>query len=186
MQRDWYVLQVFSGQEKKVKKAIDENIADAGMQDYIEEVLLPVENVLEVKQGQQKVSEKKLWPGYLLVKMALVDDSWMYIKNVNGVIDFLGGGKPVPLSDKEVDNILKELADKKDKLTQKHNFVVGDKVKIVDGVFVNFLGTVTEVNYEKGRLSVMVTIFDRDTPVNDLEFWQIEAITDEDNGEETT
>ncbi len=170
----WYVIQVISGQEKKVKKALDENRESQGMSEWIEEVLLPIENVAEVKKGEQKVSEKKLWPGYILVKMNLNDDSWMYVKNTNGVLDFLGGAKPTPLQQKEVDEILKELEEKKKAVVQKHNIASGDKVKITDGVFVNFIGTVTEVFHEKGRLSVMVSIFGRETRVDDLEFWQVE------------
>jgi transcriptional antiterminator NusG len=175
----WYVVQVLSTQEKKVKKALEEHLELKGMTDYIEQVLLPTENVSEVKKGQQHIVEKRLWPGYLLVKMNLNDESWQYVKNTNGVIDFLGGDKPTPLTDQEVNEILKDLEDKKQKVTQKHKFGVGDRVKIIDGVFVNFVGTVTEVFHDKGRLSVLVSIFGRDTRVDDLEFAQVEEITDE-------
>jgi transcriptional antiterminator NusG len=170
----WYVVQVISGQEKKVKKALEENRESQGMTEWLEEILVPTENVAEVKKGEQKVSEKKLWPGYILVKLNLNDDSWMYVKNTNGVLDFLGGAKPTPLLQREVDEILSELEEKKKGVVQKHNIAQGDKVKITDGVFVNFIGTVTEVFYEKGRLSVMVSIFGRETRVDDLEFWQVE------------
>ena len=149
------------------------------MTDLIDRVLLPTENVSEVKKGQQKIVEKRLWPGYLLVKMNLNDDSWQYVKNTPGVIDFLGGDKPTALSDHEVEEILRDLEDKKQKVTQKHKFEVGDRVKITDGVFVNFIGTVTEVFHDKGRLSVLVSIFGRDTRVDDLEFTQVEEITEE-------
>lgn len=175
----WYVVQVLSTHEKKAKKALEEHLALKGMTDYIEQILLPTENVSEVKKGQQHVVEKRLWPGYLLVKMNLTDDSWQYVKNTNGVIDFLGGDKPTPLTDYEVQEILRDLEDKKQKITQKHKFEVGDKVKITDGVFVNFIGTVIEVFHEKGRLSVMVSIFGRDTRVDDLEFIQVEEINEE-------
>lgn len=170
----WYVIQVLSTHEKKVKKNLEEQLKATGMEPFVEQVLLPTENVLEVKKGEQKVSEKRIWPGYLLVKMTLNDDSWMYVKNTPGVIDFLGGDKPTSLSDQEVQNILQDLDDKKQRVTQKHKFEVGNRVKIVDGVFVNFIGTVTEVFHDKGRLSVLVTIFGRETRVNDLEFWQVE------------
>lgn len=170
----WYVVQVISGQEKKVKKALEENRESQGMAEWVEEILVPTENVAEVKRGEQKVSEKKLWPGYILIKMNLNDDSWMYIKNTNGVLDFLGGAKPTPLIQSEVDEILSELEEKKKGVVQKHNIATGDKVKIIDGVFVNFIGTVIEVFHEKGRLSVMVSIFGRETRVDDLEFWQVE------------
>lgn len=175
----WYVVQVFSSHEKKVKKAIEEHRDVKGMSDMIEEVVVPTENVSEVKKGQQKVVEKRLWPGYILVKMILTDDSWQYIKYTAGVIDFLGGEKPQALSEDEVREILRDLEDKKLKITQKHKFEVGDRVKIVDGVFINFIGTVTEVMHDKGRLSVLVSIFGRETQVDDLEFIQVEEITEE-------
>lgn len=175
----WYVVQVLSSHEKKVKKALEEQRDIKGMSDFIQEILLPTENVSEVKRGEQRVVEKRLWPGYLLVKMALNDESWGYIKDTAGVIDFLGGDKPTALSDAEVNDILQDLADKKDKVRQKHRIQPGDRVKIVDGVFVNFIGTVTEVAHDKGRLSVLVSIFGRDTRVDDLEFWQVEEITAE-------
>lgn len=175
----WYVVQVLSTHEKKVKKAIEEHRDLKGMGDLIEKILLPTENVQEVKNGKQKIVEKRLWPGYLLVKMLLTDDSWQYVKNTNGVIDFLGGDKPTALSDQEVEEILRDLEDKKQKVTQKHKFEVGDHVKITDGVFVNFVGTVTEVFHDKGRLSAMVSIFGRDTRVDDLEFTQVEEISEE-------
>jgi len=175
----WYVVQVVSSQEKKVKKALEENRESKGMAELISDILVPTENVAEVKRGQQRVSEKRLWPGYILVKMNLTDDSWMYVKNTNGVIEFLGSGKPTPLAQHEVDEILKELEEKKKGVVQKHNIAAGDKVKITDGVFVNFIGTVIEVFHEKGRLSVMVSIFGRETRVDDLEFWQVEQVAAE-------
>lgn len=178
----WYVLQVLSTHEKKVKKALEEHLELKGMSDQIEQILLPTENVSEVKRGQQHIVEKRLWPGYLLIKMNLDDESWQYVKNTNGVISFLGGDKPTPLTDAEVEELLRDLADKKEKITQKHKFEVGDRVKITDGVFVNFVGTVIEVFHDKGRLSVMVSIFGRDTRVDDLEFSQVEEMTEEMEG----
>ena len=175
----WYVVQVFSTHEKKVKKALEEHLDLKGMTDFIDQILIPTENVSEVKKGRQHVVEKRLWPGYLLVKMNLTDESWQYVKNTNGVIEFLGGEKPVPLTENEVQDILKDLEDKKQKITQKHKFEVGDPVKIIDGVFVNFIGSVIDVFHDKGRLSVMVSIFGRDTRVDDLEFTQVEEISEE-------
>ncbi len=172
----WYVVQVMSGQEKKVKKAIEENRESKGMIELVDAVLVPIENVAEVKGGQQKVSEKKLWPGYILVKLNLTDDAWMYVRNTNGVLGFLGGEKPNPLSQSEVDVILQDMEENKGGVVQKHNMSVGDKVKITDGVFVNFIGTIQEVFHDKGRVSVLVSIFGRDTRVDDLEFWQIERV----------
>ena len=178
----WYVLQVISGQEKKVKKAIEDSIQSKNLSESIGEIMMPTENVSEVKRGQHKISEKKMWPGYLLIKMILEDEAWGFVKNVPGVIDFLGGASPIPLSEKEVGDMLKEFEDRQKGVVQKHKVDVGDRVKITDGVFVNFIGTVMEVNHEKGRLSVMVSIFGRDTRVDDLEFWQVEQATAENAG----
>ncbi len=175
----WYVVQVFSSQEKKVKKALEDFREQKGLKDFITEILLPTENVSEVKNGQQVVVEKRLWPGYLLVKMNFNDDTWEFVKNTPGVVDFLGGEKPTALTDLEVQEILSDLEDKKQKVTQKHKFQVGDNVKITDGVFVNFTGTVSEVFHDKGRLSVVVSIFGRDTRVDDLEFTQVEEVAED-------
>lgn len=175
----WYVIQVLSSQEKKAKKALEERAEKHGMSQFIEKIVLPIENVSETKRGQTKIVEKRLWPGYLLIKMMLNDDSWMFVKNTNGVVDFLGGEKPTELSDNEVEQLLSDLEDKKTKVTQKHKLEVGDKVKITDGVFVNFIGTVVEVFHDKGRLSVLVSIFGRETRVDDLEFWQVEEVTED-------
>lgn len=176
MSSNWFVIQVISGHEKKVKRAIEENLSAHGLEGVVEEVLVPTENVAEVKQGEQKITEKRLWPGYILVKFVLSDDSWQYIRNTNGVLGFLGGGKPTPLSDAEVKEILEDLEQKKEDVVQKHNLAPGDHVKITDGVFVNFIGEVIEVFYDKGRVSVMVSIFGRETRVDDLEFWQVEQV----------
>lgn len=176
----WYVVQVMSSHEKKIKKALEEFLDSKGMSDFISEILIPTENVAEVKRGQQKVSEKRMWPGYLLMKMEVTDESWSYVKDTPGVIDFLGGDQPAPLTEAEVKDIMSELADREKGVVQKHKVEIGDKVKITDGVFVNFSGVVLEVNHEKGKLSVMVSIFGRDTRVDDLEFWQVEEATAED------
>ncbi len=176
---NWYVLQVLSGHEKKAKKMILEQAEVRGVKEHLHEVLLPTENVSEVKGGEQRVVERKLWPGYLLVKMDMNDDSWQYIKHSPSVVDFLGGATPTSLSDAEVEEILNDLRSKKENVTQRYQFQVGDNVKIIEGVFVNFIGTVTDVYHEKGRLSVLVSIFGRDTRVDDLEFTQVEEATEE-------
>ena len=176
MTQKWYVVQVVSGQEKKVKKTLEDNRESKGMQELVTDILVPTENVAEVKRGQQRVTEKRLWPGYLMLKMNLTDDSWMYVRDTNGVLGFLGGEKPTPLSEDEVKEILAELESKKASVVQKHKIAPGDRVKITDGVFVNFIGSVIEVYHDKGRLSVMVSIFGRETRVDDLEFWQVEQV----------
>ncbi len=180
--QQWYVVQVIPGHEKKIKKKLEEGLASKGMSEQITEILIPTEQVAEVKHGQQFISEKRIWPGYMLIKMDWNEESWAYVKDVAGVIDFLGGEKPMPLSEKEIGNILQELEERKKGVVQKHKVQVGDRVKITDGVFINFIGSVIEVNHEKGRLSVMVSIFGRDTRVDDLEFWQVEQVSAENAG----
>lgn len=177
---NWYVLQVLSSHEKKVKRSLEELVRQNDLQDSVSDIIVPIENVSEIKMGKQRVVEKRVWPGYILVKADLSDrELWHKIRNVDGVIAFLGGADPNPLSQEEVDEILQDLREKGDKITHKHQFEVGDNVKIVDGVFVNFAGTVTDVFHDKGRLSVLVSIFGRETRVDDLEFWQVEMLNEE-------
>jgi transcription termination/antitermination protein NusG len=172
----WYVVQVRPGIEKKVKRTIEEGLENASLIDVVHEILMPTENVAEVKKGKQVVREKNLWPGYLIVKMDLTDDAWLYIKNANGVIDLLGGAKPTALTQSEVDEILSELKGKDGEVVHKYDMEAGDEVKITDGVFVNFTGSVIDVFRDKGRISVQVSIFGRETRVDDLEFWQVEKV----------
>lgn len=177
---EWFVVQVLAGQEKKVRKSLEELREQEGLLELIQEVLLPTENVSEVKGGEQRITEKRIWPGYLLMRMELTDETWAYVKGTNGVIGFLGGEKPVSLAESEVEEILSDVRDKKERVTQKHQVEVGDAVKITEGVFVNFVGTVTEIFRDKGRLNVMVAIFGRETLVEDLEVWQVERVSEED------
>ena len=174
----WYVVQVISGLEKKVKKSIEEGRPQAGMETVAAQVVLPTENVSEVKKGQQRIVERKVWPGYVIIQMEINDDSWQYIKSFGGVIGFLGGEKPVPLSNAEVQTILSELENKQGGLVHRHDIRAGDKVKIVDGVFETFTGTVVDSDANKGKLNVLVSIFGRETKV-ELEFWQVEKIFSE-------
>ncbi|MFZ4773518.1 MAG: transcription termination/antitermination protein NusG [Chlamydiia bacterium] len=174
----WYVVQVISGLEKKVKKSIEEGRAQAGMEGFVTQVVLPTENVSEVKKGQQRIVERKVWPGYVIIQVEINDDSWQYIKSFDGVIGFLGGEKPVPLSEQEVQAILSELENKQGGLVHRHDIRAGDKVKIVDGVFETFTGTVVDSDANKGKLNVLVSIFGRETKV-ELEFWQVEKIFSE-------
>ncbi len=180
MDGNWFVVQVMSGHEMKVKKSIEESITKNNLENTVFEVVVPTEKVIEVKKGEQKVSEKRLWPGYALIRMNLSDEAWMHIKETSGVIGFIGGGEPVPLTTTEVDQMLSDLKNNKDEPSFKNKIQPGDNVKIVDGVFVNFIGTVEEVNNEKGKLSAMVSIFGRDTRVDDLEFWQVEEVSVDD------
>ena len=170
----WYIVQVISGRERKVKRCIDETMDARKMREHIEECFLPIENVIEIKKGERKISEKKLWPGYLFFKMKLDDASWSFVNGVDGVIGFLGGNNPKPMTEVEINDIISNLKNMTEEVVHKVDFEVNDTVKIVDGVFASFSGTVVEVVPDKGKLSVSVSIFGRETKVDDLEFWQVE------------
>lgn len=172
----WYVIQVLSSHEKKVKRTIEENVSKQGMGESVSEVMLPTEQVAEVKAGEQKVFERRLWPGYLFVKMQLDDDTWMTVKGCNGVIGFLGGGSPQPLTESEVENLINDLKTKKDAVAQKHSFEVGDRVRINQGVFASFEGEVQAIDHVRGKLTALVSIFGRETVVDDLELWQVDEV----------
>lgn len=175
----WYVIQVLSSHEKKVKKALEENAQKMAMQEQFAEVLLPTEQIAEVKAGEQRVVERRLWPGYLFVKMQFNEDTWMFVKGTNGVIDFLGGSSPQPLTEQEVESLISDLKTKKDQVAQKHSFEVGDRVKINQGVFASFEGEVQAIDHARGKLTALVSIFGRDTVVDDLELWQVDEVQSE-------
>jgi transcriptional antiterminator NusG len=171
----WYAVQAFSGMEKSVKAAIEERISRSEVKDQFGEILVPVEEVVEMKSGQKKISERRLYPGYVLVQMDMSDDSWHLIKSTPRVMAFIGGTaqKPTPIKDKEVDIILQRMDDSKSNPTQKLTYEKGESIRVVDGPFKDFSGSVEEVNYEKSKLRVSVSIFGRATPV-ELDFGQIE------------
>ncbi len=171
----WYVIQVMSGWEQKVKKALDKNIVIEGFQDRIPRVLVPSEQVAEVKGGKKTITKRKFFPGYILVELELSDEVYYFITQTNGVIRFAGEREPIPLLDHEVEGILNQIEGKKEKVQPKIHFDKGENVKVIDGPFVNFSGVVDEVNPDKGKLRVMVFIFGRATPV-ELEYWQVERI----------
>lgn len=175
MDMHWYAVQAFSGMEKSVKAAIEERIERSEVKDEFGEILVPVEEVVEMKSGQKKISERRLYPGYVLVQMAMSDASWHLIKSTPRVMAFIGGSKqrPTPIKDKEVDIILQRMDDSKSNPTQKLTFEKGESIRVVDGPFKDFSGNVEEVNYEKSKLRVSVSIFGRVTPV-ELSFDQIE------------
>ena len=169
----WYVIHTLSGQENKVKENMESRLQSEEMADVVTQVLIPTENVSEVKSGKKTVTTRKFFPGYVLVNMELNEKSWYFIRNTSGVIGFIGTGKPVPLQDHEVAEILSQIEEKKEKVKPKVMFDVGENVKVNDGPFVNFTGTVEEVNPDRGKLKVMVSIFGRATPI-ELEYWQVE------------
>ena len=175
MAKKWYVVHAYSGFEKSVKRALLERIERAEMQDKFGQILVPVEEVVEMKSGQKAISERKFFPGYVLVEMDMTDDSWHLVKNTPKVTGFVGGTAhhPTPITDREVQNILDQIQEGVEKPKPKVLFEVGEGVRVKEGPFTDFHGNVEEVNYEKSRLRVEVSIFGRSTPV-ELEFAQVE------------
>jgi transcriptional antiterminator NusG len=175
MSKRWYVVHAYSGFEKSVQRALLERIQRQEMQDSFGQVLVPVEEVVELKQGQKSISERKFFPGYVLVEMEMNDESWHLVKSTPKVTGFVGGtaNKPTPISEKEVEKIMQQMQDGVEKPRPKVLFEPGEIVRVKDGPFTDFHGSVEQVNYEKNRLRVSVTIFGRATPV-ELEFGQVE------------
>ncbi|HEY9037201.1 MAG TPA: transcription termination/antitermination protein NusG [Pseudomonadales bacterium] len=175
MAKRWYVVHAYSGFEKKVQASLKERIELAGMQDRFGDILVPTEEVVEMKSGQKRRSERKFFPGYVLVQMDLSDETWHLVKETPRVMGFIGGkaDKPAPITDAEADVILNRIKDGTEKPRPKTLFEPGEMVRVTDGPFNDFNGVVEEVNYEKNRLRVAVMIFGRSTPV-DLEFGQVE------------
>ena len=171
----WYVVHAYSGMEKSVKKALIERVARSGMEQQFGEILVPTEEVVEVKNGAKSVTERRFFPGYVLVEMDMTDESWHLVKNTAKVTGFVGGkaNRPTPISQKEVEKIMAQMQEGVEKPRPKTLFEVGEMVRVKDGPFTDFNGNVEEVNYEKSRLRVSVTIFGRATPV-ELEFAQVE------------
>lgn len=175
MSKRWYVVHAYSGYEKKVAAAIQERIELQDMQDAFGEVLVPTEEVVEMRSGQKRKSERKFFPGYVLVQMELSDAAWHLVKETPRVMGFIGGkaDKPAPITDKEAEAILQRVDDSVDKPKPKTLFEPGEMVRVIDGPFNDFNGVVEEVNYEKSKLQVAVLIFGRSTPV-ELDFGQVE------------
>ena len=173
--KKWYVVQAFSQYEGRVKKTLLEYIKMHEMEDSFGEILVPTEEVIEMRSGQQRKSERKFFPGYVLVQMDMNEDSWHLVKSVPRVLGFIGGtsDRPAPITTKEANAILNRLEEGVDKPKPKTLFVPGEVVRVTDGPFADFNGVVEEVDYEKSRLKVSVLIFGRSTPV-DLEFGQVE------------
>ena len=171
----WYVVHAYSGMEKAVERNILERITRAGMQSKFGRILVPMEEVVEIKNGQKKTTERKFFPGYVLVEMVMEDDTWHLIKHTNKVTGFVGGAKnrPAPISEAEVLKIVNQMQEGTEKPRHKVEFVVGEYVRVKEGPFTDFNGSVEDVNYEKSKVRVSVTIFGRSTPV-ELEISQIE------------
>lgn len=175
MAKRWYVVHAYSGYEKRVKATLEERIELTGMADSFGSIMVPTEEVVEIRGGQKRKSERKFFPGYVLVEMELDDDSWHLVKETPRVLGFIGGTaeKPAPITEREAQEILHRVEEGAEKPKPKTLFEPGEMVRVVDGPFNDFNGVVEEVNYEKSRLQVSVLIFGRSTPV-ELEFGQVE------------
>jgi len=175
MSKRWYVVHTYSGFEKSVQRALEERIKREHMEDKFGQILVPVEEVVEMKSGQKAISERKFFPGYVLVEMEMGDDTWHLVKNVPKVTGFVGGSaaKPTPISEKEVQALMQQIQEGVEKPKPKVLFEVGEAVRVTEGPFTDFHGNVEEVNYDKSKLRVSVLIFGRSTPV-ELDFGQVE------------
>ncbi len=173
MEKKWYVIHTYSGYENKVKSTLEDRIKLSGQEDYFSEVVVPTENVVEVVKGEKKTTSRKFFPGYVLVNMAMNNETWHTVRNTPKVTGFIGGGnKPVPIPGERVKEILHQISEGKLRPKPKVSFEKGDSVRITDGPFTNFNGMVEDVKPEKGRLKVSVSIFGRATPI-ELEFLQV-------------
>lgn len=180
MNHQWFVIHTLSGQEQKVRDSIEKRLKTEEMGEYIREVLVPMEKVVEVRGGKKTTSTRKLYPGYVFIDMALLDEAgriigkpWYFVRDTPGIIGFVGGDHPTPTPMEEIESIRAQIADAEDRELPKVNFEVGETIKINDGPFLNFSGVIEEIEPERGKLKVTVNIFGRNTPV-ELEYWQVE------------
>ena len=174
----WYVVHAYSGMEKAVERNITERVNRAGMQDKFGRIMVPTEEVVEIKNGQRRTTERRFFPGYVLVEMVMDDDTWHLVKHTSKVTGFVGGARnrPSPISEEEVQKIVSQMQEGTAKPRHKIEFMVGELVRVKEGPFTDFNGSVEEVNYEKSRVRVSVMIFGRSTPV-ELEFGQVEKLS---------
>ncbi|MGI6097573.1 MAG: transcription termination/antitermination protein NusG [Dethiobacteria bacterium] len=174
-EKHWYVVHTYSGYENRVKTNLEKRVESMEMQDKIFRVIVPTEKKIEAKEGQKKTTTRKVFPGYILVEMILTDDSWYVVRNTPGVTGFVGpGSKPIPLSEAEVNQIMKQMGMTEPK--PKIDFEVSEQVRVIDGPFKNFVGTIEEILGERGKLKVMISMFGRETPV-ELDFYQVERFS---------
>jgi len=176
MATKWYVIHTQTGCEEKVKTSLEKQIKESAKSETVKQVLIPTERVSEVREGKKKISQRKFFPGYVLVEMDLDDETWYLVKNTPGVSGFIGPrARPVPLREEEIQAILRHTVEAQEKPLPKTIFEKGEGVRVIDGPFVNFNGTIEEVHPSKGKLKVIIAIFGRSTPV-ELEYWQVEKM----------
>ena len=176
MMKNWYVVHTQTGLEEKVKTTLEGRILTQGMQESISKVIIPTEQVSEIRSGKKRITQRKFFPGYLLVEMEYSEKVYLFVKTTPGVTGFIGSGKkPTPLPQSEVESILKRTEETQVKPSPKVIFEKGEQVRVTEGPFVNFNGTIDEVHPEKGKIKVSVSIFGRSTPV-ELEYWQVEKV----------
>jgi len=175
LEKEWYVIHTYSGYENKVKSSLEERFAHAGVPEKLGDVVIPTEEVVEIRQGKKKISSRKFFPGYVLVQVEMDQDIWYLIKNTPKVTGFPGGATPAPLSKEEVQVVMEQVRGESTRPKPKFSYEKGESVRVIDGPFMNFNGVVDEVNPDKGKVKVMVSIFGRSTPV-ELEFPQIERV----------
>lgn len=175
MEKQWFVVQAYSGFEKQVARSLAEHIKNADMDEKFGEILVPTEEVVEMRGGQKRTTQRKFFPGYVLVKMVMDEESWHLVKNIPKVSGFIGGtgNKPIPITEKEAQTILQQVQEGAEKPKPKFTFQAGEEVRVIDGPFADFNGMVEDVNFEKNKLRVSVSIFGRMTPV-ELDFSQVE------------
>lgn len=176
MDLKWYIVHTYSGFENKVKRNLEERIKALGQEEFFGRVLVPTEQVIELRKGQKKTSSRKFYPGYILVQMVLNEDTWHTVKDTAKVTGFVGGGvRPTPIPEEEADRIIRQMEEGVSKPKPKYSFEEGDEVRVIDGPFNNFQGVVEEIKPEKEKLRVLITIFGRSTPV-ELDFIQVNKI----------
>jgi transcriptional antiterminator NusG len=176
MAQKWYVVHTYSGFENRVKKSLEERIKNEGLQDEFGEVLIPTENVVELVKGEKRTSKRKFFPGYILVKMEMNERTWHLVRYTPKVTEFVGGAtNPPSISEEEVARVTQQIVEGAERTKPRINFEEGENVRVIDGPFTNFNGTVDEVNEEKGKIRVLVSIFGRATPV-ELDFMQVEKV----------
>jgi transcriptional antiterminator NusG len=172
----WYVIHTYSGYENRVKSNIEQRIKSLNMEDKIKQILIPTEEVAEVKGGKKKISTKKFFPGYILIEMEMSEKVWQAIKSTPGVFGFIGSkDKPIPVEDSEIESMLDSISGKGRKLRVKAQFEEGESLRVIDGPFINFVGTVAELNPKKEKLKLMISVLGRSTPV-ELKFHQVEKL----------